>query len=371
MFDRKKREANHKRSKTDETAAEGPAEPPTLTDFMALAKLLYERRATEAQRERFAELRAELRESSPNAQVAILHRRVLLGALLAQDGHVEVSVGSASITFDWAAAHRLLFEIDSIHRNATTWLGASEEARSYHERAYGLVTHVFGCIDSENKASAALGPEAAAQPTADPANTPEGSDLDQGQPQADLHQTRRAPSPQFVSEIELLDHEVEVFREEVETSGVRSARSVYAIGMAWGTLAVAVASALGGWAFVHWDVQALNGVAFVSGSLGAVVSVLRRMGSDELEIDINARRGTLLTLGAVRPAVGAVFGLVVFCTLAAGLIPIVNIPEDASEQLAFYAAIGFLAGFNERFAQDLLAGAARRFTSIEQEESPR
>ena len=34
-------------------------------------------------------------------------------------------------------------------------------------------------------------------------------------------------------------------------------------------------------------------------------------------------------------------------------------PPDGGENLAFYAALGFISGFSERFAQDVIAQASR------------
>lgn len=49
--------------------------------------------------------------------------------------------------------------------------------------------------------------------------------------------------------------------------------------------------------------------------------------------------------------------MALFVLLEGGLLPAIEVAEDAN--LPFYAAVGFLAGFNERFAQDMLVGSAR------------
>jgi hypothetical protein len=68
----------------------------------------------------------------------------------------------------------------------------------------------------------------------------------------------------------------------------------------------------------------------------------------------------LITLGAVRPLIGAVFGSVLFAMFDSGILPEVEVADD--KPLGFYAVIGFLAGFNERFAQDMLVGSARQLS---------
>ncbi len=67
----------------------------------------------------------------------------------------------------------------------------------------------------------------------------------------------------------------------------------------------------------------------------------------------------LVVFGALRPLIGGVFGLVTFCVLKAGLISALVVPTGAGEQLAFVAVFAFAAGFNERFFQDMLAGASK------------
>jgi hypothetical protein len=57
--------------------------------------------------------------------------------------------------------------------------------------------------------------------------------------------------------------------------------------------------------------------------------------------------------------IGATFGAVVYLFLDGGIVQVVS-PPDGGANLAFYAALGFLSGFSERFAQDVIAGAARR-----------
>ena len=57
----------------------------------------------------------------------------------------------------------------------------------------------------------------------------------------------------------------------------------------------------------------------------------------------------LAILGAVRPFISAVFSLVIFALDRAGLLPL-KPPQDVDD-LYFYAAIAFFAGFSERWAR--------------------
>jgi len=56
----------------------------------------------------------------------------------------------------------------------------------------------------------------------------------------------------------------------------------------------------------------------------------------------------------MRPVIGAVFGAVVYLLLDGGIIDLFTPPRDET-RLAFYAGLGFLSGFSERFAQDVIA----------------
>jgi hypothetical protein len=85
------------------------------------------------------------------------------------------------------------------------------------------------------------------------------------------------------------------------------------------------------------------------------------MASGSLQLDYDAGRRTLMTLGAVRPAIGAVFGIVLFSAVEGGWLPAIHIATDNA--LAFYAVLGFLAGFNERFAQDMLVTSAAQLNA--------
>jgi hypothetical protein len=99
----------------------------------------------------------------------------------------------------------------------------------------------------------------------------------------------------------------------------------------------------------------------VAGAAGAAISVPMRMTSGSFRMNLptlNAEmKGTDLHLvGALRPAMGLVLALASYAVVLAGLVPMAKDPKDprdAARQMALYVAIGFLAGFTERFAQDM------------------
>jgi hypothetical protein len=89
-------------------------------------------------------------------------------------------------------------------------------------------------------------------------------------------------------------------------------------------------------------------LAIAAGSVGAVVSVLQRATSGSLRLSVEQGRAITRTLGAMRPIIGGLFGACIY-VLASG-----DVIEISASSPSSYAALGFLAGFTERFAQDML-----------------
>ncbi len=91
--------------------------------------------------------------------------------------------------------------------------------------------------------------------------------------------------------------------------------------------------------------------SLICGGVGAAVSVMWRMINGNLTVRHEVGRRTIFTVGVFRPITGALFGLLVFALIQSGLLPFTIQPENP---LFFYSVIGFLAGFSERFAPDML-----------------
>jgi hypothetical protein len=96
-------------------------------------------------------------------------------------------------------------------------------------------------------------------------------------------------------------------------------------------------------------------LCFSAGGVGAMVSVMSRMSTGSVRLDWEFGKDTLRTLGALRPFVGAVFGLITFLALQSGIIDLTVGDKNNSY---YYIVFAFVAGFSERFAQDMLLGAA-------------
>jgi hypothetical protein len=95
----------------------------------------------------------------------------------------------------------------------------------------------------------------------------------------------------------------------------------------------------------------------VAGAVGAVVSVIARINSGTFALDFDVARGYTLFLGAVRPVLGSVFGLLSYFMLTSKFVQFFSVPEQGkAERFYFLCVIAFAAGFSERWAQDTLTG---------------
>jgi hypothetical protein len=92
-----------------------------------------------------------------------------------------------------------------------------------------------------------------------------------------------------------------------------------------------------------------------AGGLGAAVSVLLRMAKGSFSQDYEVGRKTTRRLAMARPFVGAAFAIMIYLLLRSGLVHIGGL-DSGKETIYFYAAVGFLAGFSERWARVVIGG---------------
>src|SRR5215204_5526294 len=93
----------------------------------------------------------------------------------------------------------------------------------------------------------------------------------------------------------------------------------------------------------------------IAGGLGAIVSLIARINMNSCTVDFEAGRGVTFALGALRPALGAVFGIAFYAAVVSGLLDLFKVPtDDETKQFYFFLVIAFLAGFSERWARDVL-----------------
>jgi hypothetical protein len=96
-------------------------------------------------------------------------------------------------------------------------------------------------------------------------------------------------------------------------------------------------------------------LVWIAGAVGAIVSVMWRMTSGTFSINLptlghESGDSQLSLMGAVRPLIGGVFALAVFVFAKSPLIPLEGTDKADTFLLV---GLGFLAGFSERFAQDM------------------
>ena len=309
------------------------------------------------------------------------------GVYLLADGKFHYTVLGSTIRFDWSEADQLIYRIDSIAEQAREWWPHSEvifesgssgrrrrriqarltgrkernraQCQPHLERAFAHMTGVLSAVDLENEVNhPSSGPGilqrlyslvSAAFVSLDPRIGP-----------APTLTHSRTPSADFAKKMAVMRSQTDRAESLLAVAAQRSAQVRYARGMFYGTLVMTLGSILVAPVLALTDVPAQYAIAAPAGAIGALVSVLQRMTSSNLKLDFHAGKRMLTFFGAVRPIIGAVFGMALFVLFQGGLIPALGRPHVP---LAFFAAIGFLGGFNERFAQDMLVGSAKRLTA--------
>jgi hypothetical protein len=103
---------------------------------------------------------------------------------------------------------------------------------------------------------------------------------------------------------------------------------------------------------------------WLAGAVGAVVSVMQRVSSDSLEIHHESGRSELVLLGTIRPLLGGAVAVALYSLFAGGILDFA-MPNGAADEIYYFAGIGFLSGFSERFAQDMLVKTSTRLTGTE------
>jgi hypothetical protein len=160
-------------------------------------------------------------------------------------------------------------------------------------------------------------------------------------------------------------NEIAKARSLLDQIALREARKEYLAGMALGILvllpfASGLGSLVGKARMPELDVRLLLGI-LMAGGIGALVSVMARMTSGNLTLDIHAGRTLTVLSGTFRPLLGALFGLGLFVLIEGGLLPLKG--GSQTPPLYFYTALSLVAGFSERWAQDMLSAGVQRVAS--------
>lgn len=100
-----------------------------------------------------------------------------------------------------------------------------------------------------------------------------------------------------------------------------------------------------------------------AGAIGAMFSVLIRMAGRGGGFAVDHELGSVgvMRLGAFRPLVGAVSGVVLVLLFQTNIGPM----DVGTAPLAFYVVVGFLAGFSERWTVVVLGGAMRTIDKVD------
>jgi hypothetical protein len=153
-------------------------------------------------------------------------------------------------------------------------------------------------------------------------------------------------------------------------AGAKTGRIVYVSGMLTGTAFLVTVCALASVGLAlgnHYGGRNAQLLVLCTGAgaIGALVSVLARMGTGggQFTVDFEVGRPLLRRLGLYKPFVGGIFGVALYFLLASGLLT--TQPPRASGSLYFYGITAFFAGFSERFtsvtfgqAEQLITGAS-------------
>ena len=158
--------------------------------------------------------------------------------------------------------------------------------------------------------------------------------------------------------VEALEVQLEQARRYYDRSAQHQAQYEYFVGMVIGLVVLLAGVLAVGLLAAHRHVLEEPLLAApLAGGAGALVSVMTRMTRGQLVVNYESGRRTIRIIGAMRPVIGALFGAALYLLLAGGLLKIAQTPRDATRLLYFYTGIAFLAGFSERWAQDVVAGA--------------
>jgi hypothetical protein len=162
-------------------------------------------------------------------------------------------------------------------------------------------------------------------------------------------------------EIEAYKRDLHYIASYAGEAGRRAARVVYLKGLLWGVLALAALAPPLAYVLSSVSVPDVDSTLFVgclvAGSLGAVMSVLIRLGGDSLDVDHQFGRDYLTSLAALRPLIGAVFAVLLYFAFKGNLVAQVDVSGRGAGEFAFFVTSSFAVGFSERFAKQIVRTA--------------
>jgi hypothetical protein len=250
-----------------------------------------------------------------------------------EDGNkLDWAVLRRTLRFDWSAARTIMIEAHELGEEARRWIANPSEQRDLLGFLFRIVSQIQATIARENRLC---------QP-----------DQDESTP----------PTERMETDVEIVGRQLTAARDQFDRDTQRAAQFRYARGIALGSSVMTLLCLVIAGIFAWQHISAINGVGLAAGAVGACVSVLQRMTNGTLDLNAQAGHRMILAFGALRPFVGGIFGLVTFFVIRAELISVFVLPKATGSALAYVAVFAFVAGFNERFFQDMLANASNART---------
>jgi hypothetical protein len=231
--------------------------------------------------------------------------------------HIEPTFGDPA---DWKAKE-LLFHCMNLHYKALEFL-TPQPRKICMRMIFGVIATLLGTLDARA-----------------------------------LDRQKDMPFGSNPAEVETLERELAQAQAYYRQAAQRQAQLEYLLGMLMAVIPAAIITTIIALTAGLLDKPAT--VAVLGGAIGAIVSVMSRMSSGSIELKPESGKKTIRALGFMRPVIGGVFGAVVYVFLAGGIVEIVTPPSGTGE-LAFFGGLGFLSGFSERFAQDVIAEGASK-----------
>jgi hypothetical protein len=179
-----------------------------------------------------------------------------------------------------------------------------------------------------------------------------------------IERTGAHPAPdELASTVRRHQAEIDRLERYYDRAASKSARIWYFAGMLCGLLGVIALGAVIPFVimlFGHLDLATTSMrrfyACFVAGAVGAIVSVMTRMrDEDRIKLDYEVGELLIVLLGAFRPLLGAIFGVVAYFAIEGGVIGLTA--PTGHPAFFYYALFAFLAGFSERFAHVILGKA--------------
>ena len=164
------------------------------------------------------------------------------------------------------------------------------------------------------------------------------------------HNEPNPPSQQYSADVAQLNARLDALKSQLESQASQPARIRYSLGVLLGLLLISAAAA-------GASVVGARGVGVgvtIGGAVGSFVSVSLRVSSGAPVVDYRTDGGTQILFGVLRPLVGCAFAWAIYAIVAGGLGSYVKAPADETTRTLFYAALAFISGLSERFAQDVI-----------------